>query len=305
MPVRVLASVKALQRAAQPGGDDRRVPGGGGVRAGTSGAFLGLSGVEARAFVFGWTTAALIALLVCTLNVLTDLHDWPEQGVLLPLVQEGSSYPFVLVAMFIPSAAVIWLQRRRPGAWVALPLHVTGAILFFLVHVGGFILLRIVLYRLLFHAPYGIGSPTRDLPYELAKDCIAYAVTAGGLWALLRWNLLGGRMEPPPLEVFDIRDGARLVRAPLEEILAVRSAGNYVEFVLSDGRRPLMRSPLAAIEAELTVCGFVRTHRSWLVNRARVTGLRPEGSGDYAVELGELEAPLSRRFPQALVVLRG
>jgi DNA-binding LytR/AlgR family response regulator len=51
--------------------------------------------------------------------------------------------------------------------------------------------------------------------------------------------------------------------------------------------------------------GFVRTHRSWLVNPARVTGLRPEGSGDYAVELGAVEAPLSRRFPQALAALRG
>jgi DNA-binding LytR/AlgR family response regulator len=40
------------------------------------------------------------------------------------------------------------------------------------------------------------------------------------------------------------------------------------------------------------------------VNSARVTGLRPEGSGDYAVELGAVEAPLSRRFREALAVLR-
>jgi DNA-binding LytR/AlgR family response regulator len=77
-----------------------------------------------------------------------------------------------------------------------------------------------------------------------------------------------------------------------------------VEFLLSDGRRPLMRGSLGGVEAELTPSGFVRTHRSWLVNSARVTGLRPEGSGDYVVELGAMEVPLSRRWREALDVLR-
>ena len=86
--------------------------------------------------------------------------------------------------------------------------------------------------------------------------------------------------------------------------MAVRSAGNYAEFLLADGRRPLMRTPLAALEARLAPLGFVRTHRSWLVNAARVTGVKPEGSGDYAVELDEVEAPLSRRFREALAILR-
>lgn len=102
----------------------------------------------------------------------------------------------------------------------------------------------------------------------------------------------------------DIRDGARLVRALVAEILAVRSAGNYAEFLLADGRRPLMRTSLAEPEARLAPLGFVRTHRSWLVNAASVTGVKPEGSGDYAVELGEVEAPLSRRFREALAILR-
>ena len=104
---------------------------------------------------------------------------------------------------------------------------------------------------------------------------------------------------------FDIRDGARIIRVPLADILAVSSAGNYVEFRLADGRRPLMRATLAAVEAELSRFGFVRVHRSWLVNTERVTGLRPDGSGDWTVELGAVEAPLSRRYPAALEQLRG
>ncbi len=66
-----------------------------------------------------------------------------------------------------------------------------------------------------------------------------------------------------------------------------------------------MRSPLSALESELAPRGFLRTHRSWLVNAGQMTALKPEGSGDYTVELGSVTAPLSRRFPAALARLRG
>jgi DNA-binding LytR/AlgR family response regulator len=65
-----------------------------------------------------------------------------------------------------------------------------------------------------------------------------------------------------------------------------------------------MRSPLQAVENELAPSGFVRTHRSWLVNAKKVTTLKPQGSGDYVVELGKQSVPLSRRFPAALAKLR-
>jgi DNA-binding LytR/AlgR family response regulator len=41
------------------------------------------------------------------------------------------------------------------------------------------------------------------------------------------------------------------------------------------------------------------------VNASQMTALKPEGSGDYTVELGRVTAPLSRRFPEALTKLRG
>jgi DNA-binding LytR/AlgR family response regulator len=66
-----------------------------------------------------------------------------------------------------------------------------------------------------------------------------------------------------------------------------------------------MRATLSALESELNPLGFVRTHRSWLLNVRQVTGLDPAGSGNYAVRLGELTVPLSRRFPEALAKLRG
>ena len=132
---------------------------------------------------------------------------------------------------------------------------------------------------------------------------MTYVLLVGGF--LLTAYLRRRRDEPVRPVSFDIRDGARIIRAPLGDILAVSSAGNYVEFLLADGRRPLMRATLAAVEAELSRFGFVRVHRSWLVNAERVTGLQPDGSGDWTVELGAVNAPLSRRYPAALATLRG
>ena len=97
--------------------------------------------------------------------------------------------------------------------------------------------------------------------------------------------------HPIRTSTFDIRDGAKLTRVRLEDILAISSAGNYMEFFLADGRRLLMRAPLHGVEDELGPRGFVRTHRSWLVNGRKVTTLKPDGSGDYTVELGVPDRP--------------
>jgi DNA-binding LytR/AlgR family response regulator len=102
----------------------------------------------------------------------------------------------------------------------------------------------------------------------------------------------------------DIRDGARLNSVRLEDVLAINSAGNYVEFRMRDGSRLMMRSRLSALEETLGPSGFVRTRRSWLVNAIRVTALKREGSGDYTVEMNGLTVPLSRRFPEALARLK-
>jgi DNA-binding LytR/AlgR family response regulator len=175
---------------------------------------------------------------------------------------------------------------------------------FALCHVGGFVLLRKLIYWMAGDA-YRFGSFVPHFLYELRKDALGYALFIAG-FALIEQLLRQQRLIETPGQslTFDIRDGARMTRVRMDEIVAVTSAGNYVEFLLRDGRRPLMRMPLSSIEAEFASRGFVRTHRSWVVNATAVTGLKPEGSGDYTVELGSVTAPVSRRYPQALAQLR-
>lgn len=307
--VRIMAPVKLRSGAAQAAGDVRPPGGDQCAATGTNGLLGGLSGAERRALAGGWTLGVAIAAAICVFNFMTRFHDDPARGLMEPVILEVSSFLVTSLVMTLPGGVAIWLRRRRPSPWRAAGVLPLGALAYSALHVGGFSLLREIGFPLLMHGHYSPGPPARELPYEFAKDALSYAVMLAAFWRLLGWTaqIEAARSDRPSngAGVYDIRDGARLVRAPLGEILAVRSAGNYVEFCLADGRKLLMRSPLSAIEAQLGPQGFVRTHRSWLVNAARVTGLRPEGSGDYAVELGAVEAPLSRRFPQSLAALRG
>ena len=265
-----------------------------------------MSGKERRSILRAWLLGVGLIAAICVVNVLTIQHDDPGLGALPPAIWEGSSALVTLVIFAIPAAVALWTHRTAPRWWQAGLVHLLATPLYSALHVAGFVALRKLAYLALFHQPYDFGDLASEFPYEFRKDVMAY-----GLASILFYLSLRQGGQPTPLAspvtepaTFDIQDGARLLRVPIADILAVRSAGNYVEFVLIDSRRPLMRTPLAAIQTDLTEHGFVRSHRSWLVNTARVTGLRPEGSGDYAVELGALEAPLSRRFPDALAALR-
>lgn len=270
--------------------------------------WLGMSGDESgttawRTFLYSFAIAAAIVGVVNTINVITDQHEVAGHPLVAPLIGEAASWFTLLLFFWLP-----WLGWRiapplvRPR-WKLL-IHIPVALAFSLGHVGGFVLVRKLIYRIA-GAHYHFGAFVPQFLYEFRKDALGYVLFFGFFTLvdhlLRQQTLIAG---PVRLRTFDIRDGAKLTRVRLDDILAIASAGNYVEFVLRDGRRLLMRTPLSALESELGPRGFVRTHRSWLINAERVTALKPEGSGDYAVELETLNVPLSRRFPEALAKLR-
>lgn len=240
--------------------------------------------------------------LFAVVGALTSLSDRPElepwKAWTWALTSAATAVPGAILCMF----AVRYASPAEWGWPRALGLHTGAALTYTLIHVAGFVVLRKVVYAAMGDS-YGAGPLQDEFPYELRKDLLTYAANVTLFW------LIGDRQRRARTvetrATFDIRDGSRLMRVAISDIVAVSSAGNYVEFRLADGRRPLMRATLAAIEVELEAYGFVRAHRSWLVNGARVTGLEPDGSGDWTVELGEVRAPLSRRFPEALARLRG
>jgi DNA-binding LytR/AlgR family response regulator len=292
----------------QAPGDQRPPAGTNGKPSGTNGGLFGLSGEERQGLWRAWLLGVSLISCIAVVNVLTIRHDAPRLGTLGPAIWEGSSALVTLAIFMIPAAVAVWMTRTSPRWWRAAPVHLVAVVLYSVLHVSGFVALRKLAYLAFMGGPYQFGPLSTEFPYEFRKDLMAYGLASIIYYLSLRRSAREAAAQAQtasPVASFDIRDGARLVRVPVSEILAVRSAGNYAEFLLADGRRPLMRSSLGALETGMAEHGFLRTHRSWLVNPGRVTGLRPEGSGDYAIELGAVEAPLSRRFPQALATLRG
>ena len=268
-------------------------------RLGISGAFSGTNGTV---YLIG--LAALAVFIVCfdTISVWNDLHYRPDFGLVAPVVWETTS-----AIGFVGYSTIAWLALQiaplesRP-VWRVVLVHLIAIPVYSILHVSTFVLMREGVAALA-GVPSGGSLITTAWRFEFLKDVFAYFLMVVVYWVVARLM----REPAVPVEtngMFAIRDGARIARVPVNDILAISSAGNYVEFVLRDGRKPLMRTPLSAIETELGPRGFVRVHRSWLVNAMQMTGLKPEGSGDYTVELGAVTVPLSRRYPEALAKLR-
>lgn len=294
-------------QAGQAPRDQRPLPGTTGKASGTTGGPFGMTGEDRLWLGRAWLLGVALVSAIAFVNVLTLQHDAPKLGLIRPAIWEGTSAFVTYFTFTIPGAMAFWMVKQRPRWWIAVPAHLVAVLVYSILHVSSFVALRKLGHAVLLHEAYGYGPISTEFPYEFRKDMMSYALAGTIFWLALQRSAQkpAEALVPAPPATFDIQDGARLIRVPVAEILAVRSAGNYVEFVLADDRRPLMRSPLSAVQESLAAHGFVRTHKSWLVNTTRVTGLKPEGSGDYAVELGVLEVPLSRRFPEALAALRG
>jgi hypothetical protein len=276
----------------------------------TTGLFSGMGGSRPQALFRAYLAIAALVALVDSVNVLTILEDASRRGQELavwePIVLEFTSGICELSASFIIYAA-LRLAPLGHGAWArTLSIHAAASVIFSILHVGAMTFLRLGIYAAL---GFRYRSALSELPYEYRKDLLAYLILAG----VFRLFLGPARAEPitPPKTTptspptFDIVDGSTILRVLVRDIISVRAAGNYAEFLLEDGRQILMRTPLRDIEQVLTPQGFVRTHRSWIVNGSRVRSLTSAGSGDFRVELeGGIEAPLSRRFPDALARLR-
>jgi two-component system LytT family response regulator len=101
-----------------------------------------------------------------------------------------------------------------------------------------------------------------------------------------------------------VRDRGRIVLLGTREIEFVAAEGDYAS-VFAGGKSYLVRETMAALETRLGE-GFVRIHRSTIVNAARIRELRPLIGGDFTVVLqGGAELRASRGYADRLRGLIG
>jgi len=99
-----------------------------------------------------------------------------------------------------------------------------------------------------------------------------------------------------PLARIAIRVKGRTRFVSTDCVLVIRAQGNYVLLQCESGSY-LLRESITAIQRQLEPYGFVRIHRSVLVNRSWVEEIRPYLTGDYGLRMrGGKEFKVTRTY---------
>ncbi len=235
----------------------------------------------------------------------SDLPLWQ------PAVWEGSSV-IVTFALLWP---IVRFDERftiaRPQVRRALIAHGLFTIPFSLVHVFGMVGLRELVYAAV-GQNYDFGSWPKELLYEYLKDFRSYWTILGFIY-LYRFVIrrLQGeagfidegteQANPEPVtDRFLVKKLGREFLVRVADIEWVEASGNYVNLHVA-GRIYPLRDTMTAIDSRLAPSGFLRVHRSAIVNLDQVTEIVPLEAGDAHVRLGSgQQIPVSRRYRQVL-----
>ena len=131
-----------------------------------------------------------------------------------------------------------------------------------------------------------------------AVDYVLKPVRADRLAEAVR-RIVQGSARPAPVDeqVAVERGGVtRFVRRA--DITHVEAQGDYTRIHTAGGSH-LLRTPLSTLEEQWRPAGFVRIHRSLLVNLRHVTEARTQ-AGRYSVVVGGQELQVSRRHTREL-----
>jgi hypothetical protein len=222
------------------------------------------------------------------------------------LAIEVSSH--IVVAALLP--VLYWMHRRWPVSSGPrnIAIHVLGLVPFSLIHTIGMAALRLLWFSGILGEAYSFPITVDRLAYEFAKDIINYGMLSAAVMALRHVfaRVPAPTAEPvaapPPSqpeslpERFAVRKRGKEIMVEVADIDWIEAAGNYA--VLHVGGDTLeIRSSLTKLEGELDPKRFVRVHKSYVVNVARIAEVTPWISGDWRIRLQDgTEVPLSRRY---------
>lgn len=263
-----------------------------------------------------WLGYALSLLIAAGLGASSFWIEDTRNGIALPgwcyAVTELTS---VVVLFALTPLLLRWTARLDP-ARIGWPRTIAGHLFGFALgsaaHIAGMAALRTLLFPL-FGQDYRFGREGQlglQLLYEIRKDAVIYLGMVALIWlvamarrrmtVIVQEKIVEKAIPAASAARLEIRDGARREWVDPAEILWAEAAGNYVELHLAS-RSLLQRQTLAALEDELAAQGFVRIHRSRLVNRRFIRDVQSQSSGDFTVSLSDgRQIAGSRRWRDAL-----
>jgi len=108
-----------------------------------------------------------------------------------------------------------------------------------------------------------------------------------------------------PIDRIAVKTAGRVLILRVHEVDWIEASRDYVSLHVGE-KEWLVREPISALEQRLTPAGFVRIHRSTLLNADRVRELIPLPRGEFTVVLLDgTELKLSRNYRGSLQRLAG
>lgn len=269
---------------------------------------------DRRTDLRAWLAVIIITLGFFIVDIVSEMTDGTYAG------DPGRWHQFVLfdgssiLVLFTLFPVLLWLTRRRPLSlqeWkTVLPIYALASLVWSAMHIAGMVAIRKVLFPLFYEGHYSFsraGGFWLEVLYEYRKDLLTFTLYLAVIYAFrhmaeLRRELQTARAEASRSSRITLKSGGSTIFIDAHAVDWARAAGNYVE-ISAGGKMHLARITLTALDEQLQASGaeIVRTHRSWLVNKARLREVRPTGDGDQIaiLQAGE-EVPISRRYRDAL-----
>ena len=106
------------------------------------------------------------------------------------------------------------------------------------------------------------------------------------------------RNQPSPRVAIKVK--GKILFINLSNVVAVQAEGNYVSLE-RNGSSYLLRESISAVAEKLEPQGFIRIHRSILVNTSFVEEIRPYSTGEYGLRVkGGKEYTVTRTYKKNL-----
>src|SRR5579884_386704 len=100
-----------------------------------------------------------------------------------------------------------------------------------------------------------------------------------------------------------IKEKARVIFVDAIDVIVAKAEGNYVALIHKSGCY-FVRETMAAVEEKLSPLGFLRIHRSILVNASLVKDLRRDSTGTYLLRtIDGSQHPVGRAYKHNLKVI--
>ncbi len=267
----------------------------------TNGGQIGTNRLQ-RAEWRPWLVILVVGLAVAFVNATSGMIEGAGDHWIEPVLWETTS-AIVIVGL---APLVGGAMRRWPPLADKIPsfalIHFFLTVPFALAHIVFIFLTRETAYRV-FGARYGFfdDGVAITLLYEWRKDVLVYAAIAATYWIFqsiaARRHAASSR---PADDRIELRDGGAAVFLAPNDISHVEAAGNYVEFHTA-AKSHLVRGTLASWEERLAARGFIRVHRSRLVNRGKIAALRPTQAGDVEISLVDGQSIVGSRRYRAML----